>query len=88
MSFGRPVLPPEVITFHDGLVAGGNGCSSNDGDGCQSSGIHGRPSEAGGPPTTSSGFASATIAARSTAGNADDTGCGTAPIFQRASTER
>ena len=85
ISFGRPVLPPEVGAFHDGATTSGNGASSSDESGTKPAGTHTRPGwSASSAPTTIAGSARSTIACRSRAGSLADTGWGTAPSFHVA----
>ena len=78
MSFGRPVLPPEVGAFQLAAIRGSSGASSS---GSSSPGVGGSVSE-----MTSADAASSTIAARSGAGIRWLSGCGTAQSLVLAST--
>ena len=40
ISFGRPVLPPDVGAFQAGAIASGNGPSSNPASGSNPAGMH------------------------------------------------
>ena len=82
ISFGRPVLPPLVMSFHSGETPRVNGPAG------RSRGTDSRtgrvcPSD-GGAPTTSAGSARSTMASRSRAGRRSEIGCGTAPTAHAA----
>src|SRR5262245_61234951 len=88
MSFGRPVLPPDVGALNDVAIAGGNGAEDTDRFGSKPPGSVGRPrASAGSTPTTSEGLASSTIARRSADGNREEIGCGVAPSFHAATAD-
>jgi hypothetical protein len=79
ISFGRPVLPPEVGAFHAGEIEIGEvariGLGARKPIGTQQ-----RPSiEPSGTPTTADGFASSMIASNSRWGRRHEIGCGMAP---------
>src|SRR5216110_2500623 len=75
ISFGRPVLPPDVGAFHAGETRSGSGPSSSASSTSVSALTHARPATSpGSARTTSAGSASATIASSSAAGSRDDTG--------------
>ena len=82
ISFGRPVLPPLVTTFHTGDTPGVNepagSCSGTD------SIVGQAPASDGGTPTTSAGRARSTMAERSKGGSRSEIGCGMAPSAQAA----
>ncbi len=85
MSFGRPVLPPEVGALNDAATTGGSGSADSDASGSKPAGTVGRPdASAGSTPTTSAGFARSMMARRSAAGSREEIGCGVAPSFQAA----
>ncbi len=87
MSFGRPVLPPDVGALKDAPISGGNGSDDSDASGWNRPEIVVRPGVSdGSTPTTSEGFARSMIARRSAAGSRDEIGCGVAPSFHTAST--
>src|SRR5215472_7268078 len=87
ISFGRPVLPPEVGALKDAAAAGGSGPDASDASGSKLAGTVFRPGASdGSTPTTSDGFASSMIALRSAVGSRDEIGCGVAPAFQVATT--
>ena len=87
MSFGRPVLPPEVGAFHEDAIAGGSASSERPGSGSKPAGRLARPpASASSTPTTRLGSASAMIASRSARGSLAETGCGVAPTFHAAIT--
>ncbi len=77
ISFGRPVLPPLVMSFQSGATPGVNsprgrcpGTASRAGR---------EPLSAGGTPTTRAGQARSRMAARSSGGSRSEIGFGTAP---------
>ena len=85
MSFGRPVLPPDVGALNDAAIDGGSGSDDSDASGSKPAGTVGRPGASdGSTPTTSEGFARSMIARRSAAGSRDEIGCGVAPSFHAA----
>ena len=85
MSFGRPVLPPEVGALNAAAITAGSGSADSDGSGSKPAGTAARPGASdGSTPTTSEELASSTMALRSTAGSRDEIGCGVAPSFQTA----
>jgi len=85
MSFGRPVLPPDVGALNDAPTTAGSGWDGRDASGSKPAGTVARPGASdGSTPTTSAGFARSMIARRSPAGSRDETGCGVAPSFQAA----
>src|SRR5262247_264746 len=85
MSFGRPVLPPDVGALSDAPVTGGRGAAGSDESASKPAATVARPGASeGSTPTTSDGLARSMIALRSTAGNRDEIGCGVAPSFQVA----
>src|SRR5438093_10527675 len=85
MSFGRPVLPPDVGALNDAPTTGGSGSDGSDESGSKPPGTVVRlGASAGSTPTTSAGFARSMIALRSAAGSRDEIGCGVAPSFQAA----
>ena len=87
ISFGRPVLPPDVGALNEAAITGGNGSDEIDASGAKPAGIVARPGASpGSTPTTSDGFARSMIARRSAAGSRDEIGWGVAPAFQTAST--
>ena len=87
ISFGRPVLPPEVIALNGFATASGSGPSSTLASGAQPGGRHARSGwSAGSTPTMTRGFASSTSASSSRFGRREETGCGVAPSFQHATT--
>src|SRR5262245_21811326 len=56
MSFGRPVLPPEVGALNAAPTAAGSGSDASDGSGANPPGTVGRPGISdGSTPTTSEG---------------------------------
>src|SRR3954462_14977342 len=81
ISFGRPVLPPDVGAFHDEATASGSGLASYE-DGSNPADRHRRPGSS--KPTSRLGSASSTTAASSASGSREETGCGVAPSFQMA----
>ena len=82
ISFGRPVLPPLVISFQSGATPGVN---SPEGSSAGTSSRTGRePLSADGTPTTRAGPARSMMAARSSAGSRWEMGFGTAPTAQAA----
>src|SRR6185295_9028538 len=88
MSFGRPVLPPDVGALNDAPISGGNGSDDREASGRKPPGIVVRPGVSdGSTPTMSEGFARSMIARRSAAGSRDEIGCGVAPSFHTASTD-
>ena len=85
MSFGRPVLPPDVGAFNEAAAASPSGASDSPGWGSKPAGIAVRPAaSSGSTPTTRLGSASSMIACRSRAGSREDTGWGVAPHFHVA----
>ena len=84
ISFGRPVLPPLVMSFHTGGTPGVNepagSCRGTD------SRVGHAPASDCGTPTTSAGLARSTMAERSSGGSRPETGSGTAPRAQAANT--
>src|SRR5262245_44475536 len=87
MSFGRPVLPPDVGALNDAPISAGNGSDDSVASGWKPPRIAVRPGASdGSTPTTSDGLARSMIARRSAAGSRDETGCGVAPSFQVAIT--
>ena len=85
MSFGRPVLPPDVGALNDWAMRAGSGSGDIERSGVKPAGTDGRPGASDGSiPTTSEGFASSMMARRSAAGRLDEIGCGVAPSFQAA----
>src|SRR5262245_33507751 len=86
MSFGRPVLPPDVGALNDAAISGGNGSDDSDASGWNPPATVVRPGASdGSTPTTSDGFARSMIARRSAAGSRDEIGWGVAPSFHTAS---
>src|SRR5689334_6851466 len=84
MSFGRPVLPPEVMPFHgsDTVSRRASPASGGAGAGFQSRGKHVEPGcSAGSTPTINAGAASSMMPSSSRFGSRDDTGVGVAPTF-------
>src|SRR5689334_15192111 len=81
ISFGRPVLPPDVGAFHDAAAASGSGASSYP-PASNPAGTLRRPASSS--PTSSGGSARSTTAASSAGGSLAETGCGVAPSFQMA----
>ena len=87
MSFGRPVLPPEVGAFHAVAIRSGSASHDSAGSGSKRGGTVDRPAtEDSGTPTTSAASASSTMASRSAAGSRHEIGWGVAPSFQTAIT--
>ena len=85
MSFGLPVLPPDVITLKDLATFSGKGSSENSGPGAKFSFKLGRLLAYSSPtPIIIAGLANSMICSSSNRGNFDDTGCGVAPNFQVA----
>ena len=85
MSFGTPVLPPDVGALNDAAIAGGSGSAASDGAGSKPAGTVGRPDASeGSTPTTSEGLARSMIARRSAAGSLEEIGWGVAPSFHTA----
>jgi hypothetical protein len=85
MSFGRPVLPPDVGALNDVATAGGSGSAGSDASGSKPAGSVGRPDASeGSTPTTSEGLARSTMARRSAPGSREEIGCGVAPSFHAA----
>src|SRR5713226_7609701 len=85
MSFGLPVLPPDVGALNDAATTGGKGSDSSDESGSKPTGIVVLPGVSdGSTPTTSEGFARSMIALRSLLGSREEIGCGVAPSFQTA----
>src|SRR5207249_10875136 len=85
MSFGRPVLPPDVGALNDAPISGGNGSDDSDASGWNRPGIVVRPGVSdGSTPTTSEGFARSMIARRSADGSRDEIGCGVGPSIHTA----
>src|SRR5437660_10652378 len=86
MSFGRPVLPPDVGALNDAATSGGNASERTDSSGSKPAGIVVRPGvSAGSTPTTREGLARLTIALHSAGGRREDIGRGVAPRFQSGS---
>ncbi len=87
ISFGTPVLPPDVAAFHDGLTTTGTPPSPVGGLRQSSAGDAARrPDGRRDPsPTTRAASVRSTIACRSTRGRRCDTGSGVAPAFRVAS---
>src|SRR5690348_7365093 len=71
ISFGRPVLPPDVGAFHDDATASGRGASSYPLASKPAATLR-RPASSS--PMSSGGSASSTTAASSAAGSLADTG--------------
>src|SRR5882757_1256605 len=84
ISLGGPVLPPEANDFQLGDTASGNAASDNDESGTKSAGTLGIPGVA--RPTTSARGRSASRPSNSASGSRGDSGWGTAPNFQQATT--
>src|SRR5438445_13033651 len=85
ISFGRPVLPPDVGALNDAAVTGGNGSAGSAASGSKPAGTVARPGVSdGSTPTTSDGFASSMIARRSAAGSREEVGWGVAPGLHTA----
>src|SRR5438132_6998749 len=86
ISFGRPVLPPEVIPFQGSDTVSRRASGSPvAGGGVQPGGRHAEPGwSAGSTPTMTAGRASSTTPSSSRLGNRDETGVGVAPTFQAA----
>ena len=85
ISFGRPVLPPDVGAFSDAAMRGSSGPLDRLGSGSKPSGTDGLPpASSRSTPTSRDGSASSMIAWRSTGGSRCEIGCGVAPTFQVA----
>jgi hypothetical protein len=87
MSFGRPVLPPEVMPFHGSETVSSRATRAPGaaGAGCQPRGRQVEPGwSAGSTPTINAGAASSMIPSSSRFGSRDDTGVGVAPTFHDA----
>ena len=85
ISLGRPVLPPEVLTFQADAAPWSTKSSDSDGSGSNPAGSDGWPIPlAAAAPTTRLGAASSRIASRSRAGSCAESGNGVAPAFHTA----
>ena len=85
MSFGRPVLPPEVGALNDAPITSGSESDGSEESGSNPAGTVVRPGASdGSTPTTREGLARSMIALRSAAGSRDEIGWGVAPSFQAA----
>ena len=87
ISFGRPVLPPDVIPFHgsDTVSSRCSAAPGGAGSGVQPRGRQAEPGwSAGSTPTITAGDASSMMPSSSRFGSRDDTGVGVAPTFHAA----
>ena len=84
MSFGRPVLPPDVGAFHACDVTYGR-CDASRSGARKPVGKHVRPAtEPSDIPIIADGLANSMMASNSRCGSRDEIGCGVAPNRQIA----
>src|SRR5438034_11473609 len=80
MSFGRPVLPPEVGALNDAPITSGSESDGSEESGSNPAGTVVRPGASdGSTPSTREGVARSMISLRSAAGSRDESGWGVDP---------